>query len=130
MSSARFIKPVSAQYSDLFVRRSDSARGNDSASDAAVPTVPSPTLFRALLNGVLSAWRWIDRKRTQQSALRRLRISETISLGDKRFVSILEVNGAQYLIGGAANQISLLAVLHEQAGENSSEGSESARRQA
>jgi hypothetical protein len=42
---------------------------------------------------------------------RRLRIKETISLGDKRFVSILEVDGQSVLIGGGAGHVSLLARL-------------------
>jgi len=52
-------------------------------------------------------------------------------MGEKRFVSIIEVNGAQYLIGGAANQISLLAVLDGHvATEKSSERSQTKGGQA
>ena len=59
-------------------------------------------------------WRWVwsqvnglaARQRT-----RRLRVSETISLGEKRFVSILEVDGEQLLIGGSAENLVLLAKL-------------------
>jgi flagellar biogenesis protein FliO len=42
---------------------------------------------------------------------RRLRVSETLSLGDKRFVSILEVDGQSFLVGGSGASIALLASL-------------------
>lgn len=42
---------------------------------------------------------------------RRLRVNETVSLGDKRFVSILEVDGRSYLIGGGSGSVALLASL-------------------
>jgi flagellar biogenesis protein FliO len=55
--------------------------------------------------------KWIVQKRTQQLATRRLRVAETVSLGEKRFVSIVQVDGTQFLVGGAAGSVSLLAVL-------------------
>ena len=131
MSTARFAKSTSNQYSDLFVRRSDAARQYSGLPDRSDHTQPSSTLFRVALTRITYAWRWIERKRTQQSASRRLRITETVSLGEKRFVSILEVNGARYLIGGAANQISLLAVLDPQGtGEKLANETESKGREA
>jgi hypothetical protein len=42
---------------------------------------------------------------------RRLRIAETVSLGEKRFVSILRVDGEHFLIGGSQSNIVLLAKL-------------------
>ena len=42
---------------------------------------------------------------------RRLRVSETVSLGDKRFVSIVEVDGVSFLIGGGTATVSLLTPL-------------------
>lgn len=61
-----------------------------------------------------SLWRWML---FQFNALavrqrnRRLRVAETISLGEKRFVSIVEVDGEQFLIGGSAANLVLLAKL-------------------
>jgi hypothetical protein len=40
-----------------------------------------------------------------------LRIQETLALGERRFVSILHVDGRRYLIGGTASNVSLLASL-------------------
>ena len=42
---------------------------------------------------------------------RRLRVSETVSLGEKRFVSIVELDGQAFLIGGGTAGVSLLAEL-------------------
>jgi flagellar biogenesis protein FliO len=61
-----------------------------------------------------AGWKWLERKRTQQLASRRLRLAETISLGEKRSVSIVQVDGAQFLIGCSAGSVQLLAVLDKQ----------------
>ena len=50
---------------------------------------------------------------------RRLRVSETVSLGDKRFVSIVEVDGVDFLIGGGVANVSLLTRLGPVATEES-----------
>jgi hypothetical protein len=44
-----------------------------------------------------------------------LKIAETVSLGEKRFVSILEVDGEQFLVGGSPANIVLLARLEPKA---------------
>ena len=56
---------------------------------------------------------------------RTLRVVETVKMGEKRFVAIVEVQQARYLVGGGAAGVSLLArldvaepfssVLHDQA---------------
>jgi len=42
---------------------------------------------------------------------RRLKVAETVSLGEKRFISILQVDGEQFLVGGSASNVVLLARL-------------------
>ena len=44
---------------------------------------------------------------------RNLKIIETLSMGDKRSVSMIEVGNSRFLIGNTPNQINLLAVLPE-----------------
>jgi flagellar biogenesis protein FliO len=46
---------------------------------------------------------------------RRLRVAETVSLGEKRFVSILQVDGEQFLVGGSSSNVVLLAKLEAKA---------------
>lgn len=42
---------------------------------------------------------------------RRLRLSETLSLGEKRFLAVVEFQHQEFLVGGAGNSIALLARL-------------------
>ena len=49
-----------------------------------------------------------QRLRTQP---RQLRIRETVSLGDRRFVALLECDQQRFLVGGTSTQINLLARL-------------------
>ncbi len=79
--------------------------------------IPQSTLILAAVARLRLAWRWVERKRVLQLTSRRLRVAETISLGDKRFVSILQVDGAQFLIGGSATNVQLLACLDSTASQ-------------
>jgi hypothetical protein len=63
---------------------------------------PQPLLLRA--------WNWLQ-KGNKFSATKQLRVAETISLGDKRFVSLIHVDGQKFLIGGGASGVSLLTQL-------------------
>jgi hypothetical protein len=60
---------------------------------------------------VVRAWSWLQHK-YKISATKRLRVAETVSLGEKRFVSIVSVEGREYLIGGGSTGVSLLAQLN------------------
>ncbi len=66
---------------------------------------------RALFEAILAGWNWLAAKRSSQVASKRLRVLETVSLGEKRFAAVLRVDGAQFLVGGGANNVSLLASL-------------------
>lgn len=61
------------------------------------------TLVKWLL-GYVSLHRW-------QATSRRLQTCEWLSLGDQRFVAIVRVDDAQYLLGGSSESVSLLAEL-------------------
>lgn len=64
-------------------------------------------------NGLLSrAWSWLQ-KGNAFSASKQLRVSETVSLGEKRFVALVHVEGQKFLIGGGASGVSLLTHLGE-----------------
>ena len=80
------------------------------------PSTPAPratgsTLAQTLGVHLRSAWSWLERRRSAHFAARRLHVTETLSLGEKRFVSIIEVDGTQYLIGGSAENVQLLTRL-------------------
>ena len=69
------------------------------------------TCIKTCLTEIAKFWRWLVIKRQVQVSSKRLRVVETASLGEKRFVAVLRVDGAQFLIGGGANSVSLLATL-------------------
>ncbi len=52
------------------------------------------------------------------SPQKRLAARHMIGFGDKRFVAVVEFEGERFLIGGAANSVSLLARLNECATDN------------
>jgi flagellar biogenesis protein FliO len=78
------------------------------------PQVAGAALLRSLTERAVVALKWLRQKSTQKFSSRRLRVSETVALGEKRFVTILQVDGTQLLIGSAAGQVSLLAILDEE----------------
>lgn len=75
--------------------------------------------------GLRNLLRWSERlnvPRLWQPKARRLRVTETVSLGDKRFLSIVEVDGVSFLIGGGSASVSLLAPLGEKTAHPSFQG--------
>lgn len=69
--------------------------------------VPAP---RPNPSALLRAWSWLNRKYSL-STTKQLRVAETISLGEKRFVAVVHVEGKKFLIGGGASGVSLLTQL-------------------
>ena len=58
--------------------------------------------------------RWLSKPRRRS---RRLRMVETLSLGERRMVGVLEVDGREFLIGATAQSVALLSELSEDAGD-------------
>jgi len=56
-------------------------------------------------------WGWINLQQTSRSNRKRLHVAESVSLGEKRFVAVVHVDGLQFLVGGSANSMALLAQL-------------------
>lgn len=61
-----------------------------------------------VLGSLARTWSWLQSKYAYSST-KRLRLAETVSLGEKRFVAIVSVENREYLIGGAPTGLSLLA---------------------
>jgi flagellar biogenesis protein FliO len=75
------------------------------ADDAELSTLRSQT-------GLLSRlWRWLQMRRAERSGDKRLRVAETVSLGEKRFVAVVQVDGRHFLVAGGPTNIALLAQL-------------------
>jgi flagellar biogenesis protein FliO len=91
---------------------------------AARQHAPAAEQLRLALVRLQAAWRWVERKRSQQLSAKRLRVAETISLGEKRTISIVMVDGSQYLIGSSSGGVQLLTKLDEASqGTSGNEGS-------
>lgn len=56
------------------------------------------------------AWSWLNGKYAL-GANKRLRVAETVSLGEKRFVALVRVEDCEFLIGGGSSGVSLLTQL-------------------
>ena len=75
------------------------------------PTEARPRPWEPLLHTLLQAWNWIQRKVTSQRTKKRLRVCESVSLGEKRFIAVIQVDGEQFLVGGSSSSVSTLARL-------------------
>jgi flagellar biogenesis protein FliO len=72
------------------------------------PSAPGTAGAVALKN--LGQWVW---RAVTSRKVRRLRVCETLSLGDRRFLAIVEFDRQEFLVGGSGNSLELLARLHE-----------------
>jgi flagellar biogenesis protein FliO len=59
---------------------------------------------------VCGSLRRIQAKRQEKALV----VRDTASLGEKRFLAVVEVGSERYLIGGSANSVALLASLRDQ----------------
>ena len=57
------------------------------------------------------AWSWTQQKLRTQQGKKRLRVCESVSLGEKRFVAVIQVDGEQFLVGGSSSSVATLAHL-------------------
>jgi hypothetical protein len=79
-------------------------------ADAMPPA--APRIGQVAATGLLSrALLWLQTRRQAVRRPRRLQLCATVALGEKRFVSIIECDGQQFLIGGGSGNVSLLAQL-------------------
>lgn len=62
---------------------------------------------------IWSALRWIMQRAKAQQSRRNLRICETVSLGEKRFVAVVQVDEERFLIGGSSTAVALLTRLQQ-----------------
>ena len=59
-----------------------------------------------------NSWQWVQRAVMPRKA-RRLRVCETLSLGERRFLAVIEFDRQEFLVGGSGNSLALLARLHD-----------------
>ena len=73
-----------------------------------------PEMPHGLIGSLVS---WL---RGGASACKQLRLVETISLGEKRFVAIIHAQGRKYLVGGGTSGVALLTCLDEPTSQSGS----------
>ncbi len=87
------------------------------STPAAKPTLPFPVFpggasLKPLQNsnGLLSRiWGWFKARQLAHSSDRRLRVAASASLGEKRFVALIQIDDQQFLVGGGSTNVVLLA---------------------
>ena len=67
-----------------------------------------------LLARIWTAFQWTLQRVTVKQARKNLKVCENVSLGEKRFVAVIQVDGERFLIGGSSSSVSLLTRLQEQ----------------
>ena len=76
-----------------------------------IPDKASLQTLRASTSLLSRARAWIQERQTARSRTDRLRVAETVSLGEKRFVAVVQVYGRHFLLAGGPTNIVLLAQL-------------------
>jgi len=79
------------------------------ANAASQATSPPGAAWEVALKNI---WQWARRAVKARKA-RRLRVCETLSLGERRFLAVIEFDRQEFLVGGSGNSLALLARLHE-----------------
>jgi flagellar biogenesis protein FliO len=80
-------------------------------ADAVSQVTPHPQAAWAI--AVRNLWQWARRNIKVRKAPRRLRVCETLSLGERRFLAVIEFDHQEFLVGGTGNSLELLARLQE-----------------
>ena len=86
---------------------------------ASVPTQSLPKKLPTLkvqlnASGLLTrVVKWIRLRGLARSNDHRLQVNSTVSLGEKRFVAEIQIDGRRFLVGGGATNVVLLAQLDE-----------------
>jgi len=73
----------------------------------------APRTLERILHWVAGAGRHVAGTLKTQRSAKAMRLCETISLGDKRFLAIVQVDEERILIGGSASSVALLTRLPE-----------------
>jgi len=60
---------------------------------------------------IVRSWKSLRAQQIARSGSKRLQVAATVSLGEKRFVAVIKVDGREFLVGGGATNVALLAQL-------------------
>ena len=88
----------------------EGALGSDVPVFTHLTKMGQSTRLSTILHWLGEAWNWMQ-KLGSRPTKKRLRVCESVSLGEKRFVAVIEVDGEQFLVGGASSSVVTLARL-------------------
>jgi hypothetical protein len=109
-------QPVGATFHAALTDCEDDWAVQQTQRAATFTSRPVPRQAERSAGGPLGrAWAWMHSK-VVATATKRLRVSETVSLGEKRFVALVSVEGREFLVGGGPTGVSLLAQLGTDSG--------------
>ena len=80
--------------------------------EAHVASEATPPSLVAGAHLLKNLWQWV-RSAVKPRKVRRLRVCETLSLGERRFVALIEFDRQEILVGGAGNSLEVLARLQD-----------------
>jgi len=86
----------------------------DEGDQEAAATMPPPTVLGRTF---FLPHRWARRLRAlwRPRPSRQLRLTETVTLGEHRFIAVIEFEQQRFLIGGSSNSVAMLARLSDRA---------------
>jgi hypothetical protein len=95
------------------LREADVPTSEDPAIEAATetPLTPLARFWKSMASQLTELWNWAQEKFRSHQVRKRLRVCETVSLGEKRFLAVVQVDGEQFLVGGSSSSVSTLAHL-------------------
>lgn len=103
-------KPLTAGIS--ITKQKETKAEEPAAVEPVKEAEPEKAPAQPMANGLLTrGWAWLKRN-NKFTATKQLRVAETVSLGDKRFVSLIQVDGQKFLIGGGSQGVTLLTQLN------------------
>ena len=78
-------------------------------ADAASQAIAAPP-NTAWISALKNLWQWSTHA-VKIRKPRRLRVCETLSLGDRRFLAVVEFDHQEFLVGGTGSSLELMARL-------------------
>lgn len=91
----------------------DMTTSEDPVPEVVKETPPTPLarFWKSMTAQLTELWHWAQEKFRSHQVRKRLRVCETVSLGEKRFLAVVQVDGEQFLVGGSSSSVSTLAHL-------------------
>ncbi len=89
----------------------ETAIASSIAANGMSQTARAEGKWHKLMRLLSEQWSRVRGQISVRRVKKRLRVCETVSLGEKRFVAVVQVDGEEFLVGGASNSVCTLARL-------------------